>query len=236
VYRRLGFQDSKRMPVVTDFPFTLDPARIFKRYGREISRLIDRPELRQAYEAALAEARTLVRPAIAYAVQPVVRAEERRLVIGEGQALESAVVARLFAEASEVVLAIYTIGPLLEERAAEYQAARNYVLGFALDLVGSVAVDEVGQVVYGLIEDLAKDKGIRASIPLNPGTSHWPLSGTKVLAELVPAAAIGIETLDSGLMRPFKSISFAVALGERVLTPAEGSSCDYCETRNLCRR
>ena len=142
----------------------------------------------------------------------------------------------LFAEASEVVLTIYSIGPLLEERAAEYQAARNYVVGFALDLVGSAAVDEVGQVAYALIEDLAKAKGLKASIPLNPGTSHWPLSGNRVLAELVPAEAIGIETLESGLLRPFKSISFAVALGERVLTPAEGSSCDYCDTRHLCRR
>lgn len=224
------------MPVVTDFPLTLDPARLLQRYGRAVSALIDRPELRQVYEVALAEARTLIRPAIAYAVHTVVLAEPERLIIGEGQALESPVVAHLFAEASEVVLAIYTIGPLLEERAAEYQAARNYLSGFALDLVGSAAVDEVGQVTYALIEDLAKAKGLKASIPLNPGTSHWPLSDNKVLTELVPAADIGIETLESGLLRPFKSISFAVALGENVITPAEGSSCDYCDTRHLCRR
>ena len=223
------------MPIVTDFPFTLDPARVLKRYGRELSSLIDRPGLRQVYEAALTEARALIQPGIAYAAHPVVGADGERLIVADGQALESPVVARLFAGASEVVLAIYTIGPLLEERAAEYHAARNYLPGFALDLVGSAAVDEVGQVVYALIEDLAKPKGLKASIPLNPGTSHWPLSGNKVLTELVPAAAIGIETLDSGLMRPFKSISFAVALGEHVLTPAEGSSCDYCDTRDLCR-
>lgn len=224
------------MPVVTDFPLTLDPARLLQRYGRAVSALIDRPELRQVYEAALAEVRTLIRPGIAYAVHTVVLAEPERLIIGEGQALESPVVAHLFAEASEVVLAIYTIGPLLEERAAEYQAARNYLSGFALDLVGSAAVDEVGQVTYALIEDLAKARGLKASIPLNPGTSHWPLSDNKVLTELVPAADIGIETLESGLLRPFKSISFAVALGENVITPAEGSSCDYCDTRHLCRR
>src|SRR4030042_2729141 len=88
VYRRLGLQDSDGMPVVTDFPFTLDQDRILKRYGREISSLIDRPDLRQVYEAALAEARTLVRPGIAYTVHPVVLAEEGRLIIGEGPALE----------------------------------------------------------------------------------------------------------------------------------------------------
>ncbi len=222
------------MPVVTDFPFTLDPAPVLKRYGREVSALLDRPELRQVYEAALAEARTLIRPGIAYAAHPVVTVEAERLLIADGQALESAVVACLFAGAPEIVLTIYSIGPRLEERATQYHAAGDYLPGFALDVLGSAAVNEVGRVAYGLIEDLAKSKGLNASIPLNPGTSHWPLSGNQVLTQLVPAAEIGIEILDSGLLRPFKSISFAVALGEHVLTPAEGSSCDYCDTRDLC--
>ena len=222
------------MPVVTDFPFTFDPATVLKRYGREASALIDRPELRQVYEAALAEAHTLIRPGIAYAAHPVLSAEAERLILADGHVLESAVVARLFAGAPEVVLTIYSIGPRLEERATQYHAAGDYLPGFALDVLGSAAVNEVGRVAYGLIEDLAESKGLNASIPLNPGTSHWPLSGNQVLTQLVPAAAIGIETLDSGLLRPFKSISFAVDLGENVLTPAQGSSCDYCDTRDLC--
>jgi hypothetical protein len=224
------------MPVVTDLPFTFDPAPVLKRYGREVSALLDRPELRQVYEAALAEARALIRPGIAYAAHPVVTVEAERLLVADGQALESPVVARLFAGAPEIVLTIYSIGPRLEERATQYHAAGDYLPGFALDVLGSAAVNEVGRVAYGLIEDLAKSKGLNASIPLNPGTSHWPLSGNQVLTQLVPAAQIGIEPLDSGLLRPFKSISFAVALGEHVLTPAEGSSCDYCDTRDLCHR
>jgi hypothetical protein len=187
------------------------------------------------YESALAEARDLVRPGIAYAVHPIIRADEDRLIIADGQALESAVVARLFAGAPDVALAIFTIGPLLEERVASLQAKGDYPLGFALDLIGSLAVNEVGQVAYSAIEDLAASRGVRASIPLNPGTTHWPLSGNRVLVELVPASEIGVEALEPGLLRPFKSISYAVALGRDVLTPDEGSSCDYCETRDLCR-
>ena len=224
------------VPQIRRDPDAAPGFHVLERYGRELSALIDRPELRQVYEAELAEARALIQPGIAYDVHPVVGAEADRLIIADGRTLESAVVARLFAGAPEVVLAIYSIGPLLEKRAAEYQAARNHLPGYVLDLLGSAAVDEVGQVTYGIIEDLARSKGLKASITLNPGTSHWPLSGNKVLTELVPAAAIGIETLDSGFLRPFKSISFAVALGEHVLTPAEGSSCDYCDTRDLCRR
>lgn len=223
------------MPVLTDFAFSLDPLQAAKRRGGRLAKLIERPAWRQMYEPAIVEARELMRPAIAYAVHPVAGAEAERLIVADGQALESAVVARLFAGAPEIALVIFTIGPLLEERAESYQAAGDYPTGIALDLIGSIAVNEVGRVAQDVLQDLAASRGVRASIPLNPGTTHWPLSGNRVVVELVPAAEMGVEVLESGLLRPFKSISYAVALGRDVLTPEQGSSCDYCETRDLCR-
>ena len=224
------------MPVLRDFDFALDPTAVLERLGRA---QVEGPERQQAllrmFEAAVAEARGLIHPAIAYAAHPVVRTEAHRLVVADGSALDSPVLASLFAEAPEVVLMVFTIGPELEERVAEYGKANEPVAGFALDLMGSIAVDQVGVVGYGLIEGMARERGVKASIPLNPGTTHWPMSGQRVIAGLVPAQEIGVEVLDSGLLRPFKTIAFAAALGTNVLTPAEGSSCDYCETRDLCR-
>ena len=223
------------MPVLTDFAFTLDSAQVMGRWNDRLSPLSDRPAWREMWESALAEARDLVRPAIAYSVCPVTGSDGQRLFVSNGRALESAVLARLFAGAPEVVLAIFTIGPLLEQRVADQQSTGDYPGAFVLDLVGSLAVNQVGRVAWSVIEELAASKGLQASIPLNPGTSHWPLSGNGVLVELIPAAEIGVEVLESGLLKPFKSISYAVALGKDVLTPDQGSSCDYCDTRDLCQ-
>lgn len=215
------------MPVLKDFTIDLDANRALERLGAGAWRSV--------VEQAIREAEELIEPAIAYAIYPVTGAEESRLIINGGRALESAVVASLFARAPEVVLMIFTIGPRLEERVAEHGKANDYPASFALDVVGSLAVTRVGAVGYELIEGLARERGAKASIPLNPGTSHWPMSGQRVIAELVPAAEIGVEVLPSDILRPFKSIAFAVALGADVITPAEGSSCDYCERRDLCR-
>ena len=223
------------MPALKDFAFSLDPSQAAGRWSDHLSRLADRPAWREMWESAVAEARDLVRPGIAYAVHLVTGSDGERLLIADGRVLESAVVAQLFGRAPEVVLAIFTIGSLLERRVAEHQAAGDYPAAFVLDIVGSLAVDQVGQVAEGVIRELAASKGVKASVPLNPGTTHWPLSGNHVLVELTPAAEIGVEALESGLLRPFKSISYAVALGKDVLTPEQGSSCDYCETRDLCR-
>ncbi len=189
---------------------------------------------RQAVDAALDEARTLVSPAIAWRALPVLRAEESRLIVGDGEALESAVVATLFAAAAEVVLMAYTIGPALETRVAELTSL-DPASGFALDVIGSLAVTQVGKTGYSLIEELARDRGVAASIPLNPGTSHWPMSGQALVARLAGADEIGVEALPSGILKPFKTIAFAVALGTGVLTPDRASSCDYCDNRALCR-
>jgi hypothetical protein len=189
----------------------------------------------QAVDQALDEAARLVRPAIAYEAFPVTSAEPSRLVVGAGYALESEVVSSLFARARGVVLMLFTIGPLLEERVAALGNTGEYPVAFALDIVGSAMLGKAGEAGYAIIEGMAREKGTKASIPLNPGTSHWPMSGQRLIAELVGAKEIGVDARESGVLYPFKSIAFAVALGDHVLTPAEGSSCDYCDRRDLCR-
>ena len=221
------------MPVLSGFELGLDKQealRFLRRRGAPVQEA-----WLEAVDQAIDEAQRLVRPAVAYDVFPVAAAEPSRLIVGHGHALESPVVASLFARAPEVVLMVFTIGPLLEERVAALGAAGDYPVAFALDIVGSVMLGKAGDVGYRAIEDLARARSTRASIPLNPGTTHWPMSGQRLVAELVDAKQIGVEARESGILHPFKSIAFAVALGDDVLTPAEGSSCDYCENRDLCR-
>jgi hypothetical protein len=222
------------LPVKTGFTIELDKEEALQLVRQRHGLPRQRAWL-EAMDEAIEEAGRLVRPGIAYDVFPVTAVEASRLVVGEGHALESAVVASLFASAPEVVLMVFTIGPALEERVAALGSSGNYPVAFGLDIIGSVMLGKVGEVGYGIIEELAAARGTRASIPFNPGTSHWPMSGQKLVAELVGAGAIGVEARDSGVLHPFKSLAFAVALGDDVLTPAEGSSCDYCDRRDLCR-
>ena len=229
------------MPIFNDIHVGVDRAEALAviRRRQAVPRSEAVPTGRQAWleavDRVVAEAPRLVRPAVAYVVLPVTSTEPSRLIVGDGHALESAVVASLFAEALEVVLMLFTIGPLLEQRVTSLEEAGDYPSAFALDIIGSAMLGQTGEVGYGIIEEMAKVKGTKASIPLNPGTSHWPMSGQRLIARLVDAQAIGVKALESGVLRPFKSIAFAVALGDHVLTPAEASSCDYCDNRDLCR-
>lgn len=111
------------MPIVNDVAVDWDAVR-----GRLASadEAASRPRAcLRTLDSALAEAAALVQPAIAYSVQPVVGASAGRLIVGDGTPLESPVVAALFGGAPDVVLMVFTIGPLLEARVAEHSAAND---------------------------------------------------------------------------------------------------------------
>lgn len=191
--------------------------------------------IREALDQARAEMQGLLRAAFGYEVHPITGSEPGALLIGDGYRLASPVVAALYAGASAVVLLAYTIGPLLEARVAEYRAQRDALRSYMLDTLGSLGVTALGRIAHNHVKRLAAERGLRASIPLNPGTSHWPIEGQRLFLDLIPAAEIGLSLSDNYLLCPIKSISMAIALGPDVLTDAEGSSCDYCAHPELCR-
>jgi len=191
--------------------------------------------IREALDRCRAEMHGLLRPAFAYESYPVTGSEPGALVIGDGHRLSSPVVAQLFAAAREVVLLAYTIGPLLEARVAGHRAQGDTLSSYVLDTLGSLAVTALGRLAHDHVKRLAAERGLRASIPLNPGTSHWPIEDHRLFLSLIPAAAIGLRLSDNYLLCPIKTNSLAIALGHDVLTDAEGSSCDYCARPELCR-
>ncbi len=222
------------MPTRQGFPFAFDPLRTLARLESSSDQLIGTPARRQIYEAALAELLPLLEPAIAYKVYPVRGRQDGWLSVASGQLLHSRVAADLFGDAPEVVAMVYTIGPRVEARIEALQAEGEYAVGYTLDALGTLALGEVGYVACQEIDRLAAAKGVRASIPLNPGTTHWPASDQPVVIALAGGAVIGVSVTESFLLRPFKTNSMVIALGADVLTPDRGSSCDYCENSELC--
>ncbi len=224
------------MPILRDFPFHFDPLQTLARLQAPDDQFTRSEACRRAYAAGLAELQGLLVPAIAYGVYPVRGAQEGSLAVAEGRVLHSPVVARLFALAPEVVAMVYTIGPRLEARVAQLQAEGDLAVAYTLDALGNLALTEVGYVACQEIDRLAAARGVRASIPLNPGTTHWPASDQPLVLELSGAAAVGVTVSDAYLLQPYKSNSMAIALGAGVLTPDQGSSCDYCDNSYLCRQ
>jgi hypothetical protein len=213
--------DTEIMQTITDLRPTLEAEHVLR--GQGIDPAQARPAIVAAAREVLDEARALLAPAALYTILPV----------GDGAAFEGPLVARALTGATQVALAVCTIGPALEERVTALFAAGDPLRAMALDGAGVAAVGGVSQMIGERICDEAAAQGLRTGMRASPGQEGWPIEQQRVLFSLLPARRIGVRLTESCLMLPRKSVSFVVGLGAEMR--ADAVACDFCSKRERCR-
>jgi hypothetical protein len=221
------------MELMEDFNLTLSADDVLHGEGTdpEIVRA-KKPILLKAASSALHEGFTKLHPvAIVHKIQVVEHRHERILLHGEKE-LVSPLVARHLSGAEQIALVVCTIGPQLEKLVSS-RMEENPLLALALDGLGNVAVEILGQQVCMRIGEQAQVKGLTTSTPLSPGEPEWPVEvGQPQIFALLDPSRAGI-TLNSGrMMSPKKSISFVVGIGPEM---AQTDLCELCSLRERCR-
>ena len=121
--------------IVTDFQISLEVDHVLEGQGIPPSRASG--PLLAAAQDVIDEAQGLVAPAALYTIIPVRHFEHREIVLENGATFSGSLMARALAGASEVALAVCTIGPALEERMAALFAEGDAVR--ALEPIGPAA-------------------------------------------------------------------------------------------------
>lgn len=180
------------------------------------------PAIVAVAQSVLDEAHALIAPAAVHTILPV-----------DEVAFEGPLVARALAGATQVALAVCTIGPALEERVRALFAAGDPLRAMALDGAGVAALGLVSQMVGERICEEAAAQELRTGMRVSPGQEGWPLEQQRLLFSLLPAERIGVRLNESCLMIPQKSVSFVVGLGPEMR--ADAVACDFCSKRERCR-
>jgi hypothetical protein len=219
------------MPVIADFPLTLDAGHVLQGQGLDPARA--RPEIVAAAQEALGEIQTLLSPAALYDTVPVWESRHHTVML-EGEAcFAGELVARALAGATEIALAVCTVGPALEARVGALFAAGSPLRAMALDGAGIAVLRQISQAVGERICAEAGARGLRMGMRASPGQEEWPIEQQRILFDLLPAQEIGVRLTESCLMLPRKSVSFAVGLGPEM--QADATACDCCSKRDRCR-
>ena len=230
------------MFILRDVPVALEPQEILAmRPGRQVQ-----PGLLRDAEAAIALGQGLWRPAAVYDWFDVleVSGEEVRLAPagGNGAGREETVLqigpkADLLAGARRALVGVGTIGPGLEARVHELQAAGEVLDSYLLDSAGVVALGAVGEALRCLAEETAAAEGWGVSPALSPGSLvGWPLTGQRTLCGLLPLAEIGVRLNGYCVLEPHKSFSSLIGLGPDFHSGKVGSVCKYCALQDTCWR
>lgn len=217
--------------VITDFRLSLDVSHVLLGQGIDPTRA--RPEIVAVAQDVLDEAQALVAPAAIYTTLPTSDLQHRRVTLEGGAVFEGALVARALAGATDVALAVCTIGSALDERVTALFEAGDPVRALALEGAGIAAVGRVSRMVGVRMCDMASTRGSRTGMRASPGQEGWPIQQQRVLFGLLPAGEIGVRLTTSCLMLPRKSISFVIGLGPEMR--ADAVTCDFCSKRERCQ-
>jgi hypothetical protein len=222
------------MPILTDWDLTIDADKVLWGLGADPAAVrARRPKLVALAESVMETSRDLLAPAVLYRRFPVSELRHERLLLAGGGYLAGPLIAGQLAKASEVVVAVCTVGNSLSRQASEkYQA--DPVRSLALDGLASAAAETLAEAACRRFETMALAENLKASAPLNPGMIGWPLEeGQQQIFAVLDTREIGVTLGSGGIMSPLKSLSLVMGLG-REMDPV-GQSCDYCSMRNTCR-
>jgi hypothetical protein len=218
------------MATITDFGISLEVRHVLR--GQGIDTTGASPEDVAVAQEVLGEAQALLAPAAVYTILPVHDFRHQRVTLEGGGVFEGPLAARTLAGATEVALAVCTIGPALEERVTALSAAGDFARALALNGAGTSSVGQVLATAIARIRAEASARGLGSGMRAGPGQEGWPIEQQRVLFGLVPAGEIGVRLTESGLMLPFKSVSFAIGFGPDMRPDAV--ACDFCSKRERC--
>lgn len=147
--------------------------------------------------------------------------------------LSGPLIARHLAGASSVVIVLCTVGSQLEEIASQMMPD-NPLEGWALDSLGSAAVELLSTLACNHLEQLASQQGLRTTIPLSPGMIGWPVElGQPQIFSLLDSHSIGVSLTPVCLMLPRKTISLVIGIGSGIQSSEK--TCDYCSMNEVCK-
>lgn len=161
---------------------------------------------------------------------------------GEGLNEEETPLGEIIRKADDLSLFAVTLGGEITDKIEQLFKTNEFALGSMFDSVASAATDKAADIVEkNFLDFLSKKSQIGSSktvLRFSPGYCGWHMSGQKKLFEFLHPEAIGIELLESFLMKPLKSISGVMVLGEREIFDFENtySFCSQCKSLSCLGR
>lgn len=175
------------------------------------------PPVEGLLNSTLRKVKGFLQPQGIYEIYPINSINIKgEILFGEGFTLQSPGIARMLAPADFLALFIVTIGPYLEQEAAELAQKGEITESLFLEAVGSAATEALARKMQEHIEAGAQKPGWRATLRYSPGYCDWDLTQQRVLFSALSGEAIGVTLTPECIMVPRKSVSALIGLGAKV--------------------
>ncbi|MHA1732533.1 MAG: hypothetical protein ACTSU5_11350 [Promethearchaeota archaeon] len=230
------------MAIKRDFEIRASESDFRKLAGNRLSRMLKSARAREDFEVASRDLLELADPRACWRSFPVRGSSGTRVTLGgDGRDVEvgGGRFAKVVRNATEVIVAVCTIGPAVEEKIHEYATSGKAFRGTLLDGFASWAVHSTRRQLFSWLKrKLHAKEGLRVSVPVGPGEEFgFPLQNQRAIFDLLAGEveAIGVSLTDSLLMVPLKSVSLVLGVGSEPLGRESGYECEGCNLRATCK-
>lgn len=220
-------------------PVSILPEQLLQRMTSDRGRRRKPPHFQRLAEDVCALLPDLLRPAVSWCLteresllngtvhlRDPLSGKKGFLTVGER--------AHFLEPAQEVILAVKTIGQLLEGEVHRLQG-ENPLKSYVLDMAGVIAVDQVSDWFRMKVQDLAVGKGWGVGPSLLPGSlAGWPVEGQGEICHFLDLAQIGVSLNRFSVLNPHKSDSVAIGLGSGYTEQVVASLCGDCSRKEVC--
>jgi len=134
--------------------------------------------------------------------------------------------------ASHLLVGVVTIGDLLEKKVSELFSQGEYPRALALDVIGTVAVEDFSRKVRKLARQDVIEQGFKTSKHFSPGYSGWEVSQQEIVFKSIPSDNIGVRLSKGFMMSPQKSLSWVIGAGKEIIVSSEEEDkCKDCQSK-----
>lgn len=126
------------------------------------------------------------------------------------------------------VLCLVTIGGELEAAVEQYKSVGQLGRALVLDTYGSAAAESAADAANDIIKSDLCEQGLYCSPRFSPGYACWDVKEQEWILAALESEKLGVTLTEGYMMRPRKSISFAVTYADSPVESRHEHSCDIC--------
>lgn len=185
-----------------------------------------------AMNERIEKAKFFADPKIVSAKKDVLSIKSDSIEIYGGEILRGKKLSHYLNGSQELHIFLVTIGKVLEDKASLLMKKGDYLGGYLLDRIGSLAVESLAK---NFEEDLRKNyeaKNMSVSMRISPGYCDWPIEEQFNLAKTIDFSKAGVRLTRSCMMVPRKSITAIVGIGPKRLFSKTKSQCGICDKKD----
>ncbi len=173
-------------------------------------------------------------PNAGYLIFPGIILDKNYLEINNIRIKVGAFITKYLHGATHFAVFVVTAGGEFDSYLEQLKAEGDIVSEFLAYSIGTEIAEAMVRFVTARIIEEADKSGFKITHSYSPGHCSWHVREQKQLFSLLPEKPCGVELNESSLMRPVKSVSGIIGIGESVgFMPHE---CEICGMKSCFKR